>query len=339
MRYQTIIKLPSGLRCQRNPTLVLLLRHSPWVTLVILGAVMMGCGGGSNPVPPSSSQNVMAFMQDAAPDGVVAFGIDVNSAALKAAAGDSVALINSPEHVEVRHLELAPTVAFRGGSTQVNTYTGLALDFSNPQLMLETASGNIVHLDSSSTPSVQLAVSSVTIPLSIVLSASDHVGLMLDFDLRQSISIDAKGNYLINPVVHAATQANSAMPLTLEDALATISATFLNGPTPLSQVPIDSLTGPGSSETQVFQVVLAQTGQMVPVSVDSNTVMDSRFGAVSQLKVGQQITLTADFQPDGTLLAKHIEAGPSNGTSRYQGVVTGVQQSASGYSIDVVVQN
>ena len=308
-----------------------------WVVLA-LATAWTGCGGGALADPPGSTSNVTLLMQDAPAEGIAEFNIDVNQASLKGTGGQSLPLGSSPATLEIRHLGLAPTVALRGNASQTSTYSSLSLSFANPQLTVVNAQGKVIRVTGQSTPSVRLASSSASVPLTATVGAADHIAVMLDFDLQNSVSTDDQGNYIINPVLQAAVL-RSSRAAGLQGSLAVVSALFFNGNNVLSQVPLNAL-GQGGAGSQVFQAQLLDSQQSVSIKVDSSTILDPAIGQFSNLHLGQVVYLSAYFQSDGTFLAKSIGAGPANMSQRYQGVVTAVHQNSSGEpTFDVVVQN
>jgi len=66
---------------------------------------------------------------------------------------------------------------------------------------------------------VRLASSSIRVPVAVPVSGV--TGLMFDFDLQRSITIDSSGNYIVNPVISAFVTDNSG-PGRLEDTLGQI---------------------------------------------------------------------------------------------------------------------
>lgn len=317
---------------------VLQLRKLCACALLALAVALTGCGSGGAANAPAPPANVTLLMQDAPADGIAEFNIDVTAASLQGTGGQSLALSNSPATLEIRHLGLSPTIALRGSATQTNTYNSLALTFANPQLTVVNSQGKVIRVTAQSTPSARLAGSSISVPLTATVGALDHLGVMLEFDLQHSVSTDANGNYVITPQVQA-TVLSDTDPVGLQGALAVVSGLYFNGPNVLSQVPLNSL-GQGGGTPQVFQAELLDSSQSVAVTVDSSTILDPAIGQFSNLHLGQVIYLSANFQNDGTFLAKSIGSGPTSLTQRYQGLVTGVHQNSSGQrAFDVVVQN
>lgn len=299
-----------------------------WMGVLVAAGTMVGltgCGVGANgnqpALPPSngvSSGSVTGFITDAPVAGVVAFQIDMTGAALTDAQGHRTNLTNTVQEIEVRHLELSPTLAFQGVSAPSGNYTALNLTFANPQLTLSDAQGNVTQLNSTTTPSVRLAHVSLNQSVALSLAANSNAGLMIDFDLHQSLSVDANGNYVIDPVVKLGVPGTQA---TLSPNLTAAAGTILNIPA-----------------AGVLELQLRDGGQKARITTDSNTQFIGTNGQVSSLQVGQAIEVAARFQSDGTFMATRIEAA-SDPSLSLQGVVTSVNHDTEGNaSIEVVAQ-
>ena len=298
---------------------------------------LSGCGGGAagnSPTIPSPNVNVL--MQDAPADGVLAFNVTLDSATLAGGGTGGVDLVGSGQ-MEFRHLELAPTLALEAQSSQLAAYTSVDLTISDPQLAV-LRDGKVIRVNGSTSPSARLARSSVSVPLTGAPDNNGRFTLLLDFDLQHSVALDSSGNYVITPTISATAVDGHTAPVRLFGAVATITGVFFNGSDILSQVPTAALS-PGNTG-QVFQAQLMDTGQRVSVMVDSSTMLDKSIGQFSNLHLGQMINLSAEMLSTGVFLANSIAPGPPAHSSHYQGVVTGIQQDASGNaSIQVVVQN
>ncbi len=283
----------------------------------------MGCAatGGSPPPPPPPNPTgmVATFLKDAAADNVMACRIDVTGATLTDAGNRTTILSGSLPSLEIRHLELAPSLLFLTSSATSGDYTTFNLTLANPQLTLTDAQGNITQANASSSPSVRLARSGLSLPLAVTVPNGGNVGVMIDFDLRNSLTLEANGNYLLDPVVKATLLNRSSTEKELEDALATITTI--------------------QSATNSLDLRLLSNDQTVLVRTDSNTQFASDIGSFANLRVGQTIEVDAQFQTDGTFLARYVDLGAPDLLRRYQGVVTRVRQDAQGnFSFDVVVQ-
>jgi hypothetical protein len=303
-------------------------RKLGWMGMLVAVGTMAGltgCGVGANgnqpSLPPSngvSSGSVTGFITDAPVAGVVAFQIDMTGAALTDVQGRRTNLTNTVQEIEVRHLELSPTLAFQGVSEPGGNYTALNLTFANPQLTLSDAQGNITQLNRTTTPSVRLAHVSLNQPVALNLAANSNAGLMIDFDLHQSLSVDANGNYVIDPVVKIGVPGTQATP----------SPNFADAAGTIRNIPAAG----------VLDLQLRDSGQKARITTDSNTRFTGTNGQFSSLQVGQAIEVAAHFQSDGTFTATRIAAAYEPSLS-LQGVVTSVNHDADGNaSLEVVAQ-
>ncbi|MBV9179804.1 MAG: hypothetical protein JO356_00715, partial [Acidobacteria bacterium] len=135
--------------------------------------------------------------------------------------------------------------------------------------------------------------------------------------LKNSVTIDANGNYLITPV--------------LKSALASST-----GPNELSMVLVKVAAIQAATSSMDVQVV--SLGDTVHVKVDSSTAFDPAVGQFSSLTAGQMIELEGKFQSDGSYLAKYINQGAPDPTLRFQGVLMDSHQTGSNPVAEMVVR-
>jgi hypothetical protein len=283
-----------------------------------------GCGttGGKDsttppPPPAANNANLTIFATDAAADNVLAFKMDVTSISVTDSAGTSTTLTTTPQTLELRHLQLAPTLALQAANLPSGQYNSLNLTVANPELAVFSSTGTVTQVTNA-----QLASSSVAIPLTnFSLPSGGTQGLALDFDLVNSISQNASGAYVITPVVHAAGVNPSNSVMELVDTVGQISS--------LSTSPSNS-----------FNFQLSSGAATAKVITDANTVFDGGITAFSGLQVGQFVEVAGAFQSDGSFLAKYVELSAANQGLRVQGIVASVTTSAAGAtSLSLVAQN
>jgi hypothetical protein len=275
---------------------------------------------------------VTAFIQDApvSPSGgtsslsisdVPSFSVDVSGAALSGS-GSNASLLSSVQSLELRHLDLAPTMLSVSPNTPSNnTYAGLALTLANPRLTVINSQGQVRQLNGTTTPSVRLTQSGLSLPLAVTVPANGQVGLEIRFDVQSSVSLDSSGNYVITPVVNASVVGSSPAEDQMVGAVGTIKSL-------------------SSSSQEAITLQLVQTNQTVQATVNNNTVWSSDVGQFSALRVGENLTLNAQFQSDGTYLATFVGSAAPNPSASYQGVLASVGQDSSGNTtISVVAQN
>jgi len=295
-----------------------------YLFVLVLGAVLVtsGCGGvagGGTSKSSSGSQTVSVFVTDAPADSVGAFRVDVTSVALQTADGTSSTLLSGSGHTfELRHLQLAPTLAATA-SVPASAYTKLLITFSNPRMQTVSASGQVLNITASSSPSVSLKTSSVSIPLGFQLPTGSQAALMIDVDLGKSLNTDASGNFVFDPVVTASQVTDNDSKVQLMGAVGSIS----------------------NISSGAFDLKMTDTGITVHIITDSGTQFDSSVGSFASLQSGANLRVDAKYRSDGSYTAKFVNQGPPNLTNRQNGIVS---QSASsngtgGWGSNVVSQN
>ena len=298
----------------------------PLLLFVSLG-LLSGCGGGGAPgsacggastsvvVPASASnfvstgQSVSLFLKDAPADNVLALRLDLCSAALQDASGQqptnsATSPAPGPQDVELRHLELSPTMVGRKSGLPATEYQSVTLHFANPRLMVLGQNGSVQSVSLSSHPAARLTSSMVKVPLSLNLPSAGNLGLMLDFDIQDSVRTDSSGNYLINPVVTASVLDGTGSTGTLEDTQAKIV----------------------SSNAEGADVMLLKSGQLIRLKTGPATLFDAQIANSSGLQPARYVALDAELQPDGTFLATYIGSLPSDLSLDHHGLVTSTRQ-------------
>jgi uncharacterized protein DUF4382/uncharacterized protein DUF5666 len=289
-------------------------------TLLALAMLLSGCGttGSSTPPPPPppppNASNLTIFATDAAADNVLAFKVDVTSISVTDSAGKSTTLTTTPQTLEFRHLQMAPTLALQAANLASGNYSSISVTLANPKLAVFNA-GTVTQ----ATP--QLTSSTVSIPLTnFSLPSGGTQGLALDFDLLNSISTNASGGFVITPVIKPIAVSASSAGMELVDTVGQISA-----------MP--------SNPAKSFDYQLSSGAATARVLTDASTVFDGGITSFANLQIGQYVEVEGQFQSDGTFLAKYVELSASNPGLRVQGVVASVTTTASGTSLSLVVQN
>jgi len=265
--------------------------------------------GTGTPATPTTS-TVTAFLTDAPSPGIVAFRVDVTGASLEDSNGAITNLASGTEQVEFRHLELASTLGFRVGSSATGNFTTLNMSFANPQVTLSDAQGNITILNANTTPAARLTTVTLNQPITASLQSNSIAGLMIDFDLKRSIQIDSRGNYLITPMANLSVMEPSQNECNLENAQGTVVSS--------------------SPASGIVNLQLRDTGQTVAVATGVSTLFAADAGELSSLQSGQSIEVNAHLQSDGSFMADRIDAVSSSSQSSFRGIVTGVSQDSAG---------
>jgi hypothetical protein len=278
-----------------------------------------GTSGTGTPATPSTS-TVTAFLTDAPAPGIVAFRVDVTGASLEDSNGAITNLASGTQQVEFRHLELAPTLGFRVGSSATGNFTNLNMAFANPQVTLSDAQGNITILNANTTPSARLTTVTLNQPINASFQPNSIAGLMIDLDLKRSVQIDARGNYLITPMASLSVMETSQNECSLENAQATVISS--------------------SPASGVVNLQVRDTGQTVALATGVSTAFSADAGELSSLQAGQNVEVSAHLQGDGSFMADRIDAISSSSQSSFRGVVTGISRDSAGkMSLVLVAQD
>src|SRR5215813_8825763 len=146
-----------------------LLKRSGLLALLLGFALLLGCGGGSGIVPPSSGSNggvgsggnggsagsttvliniggFTAFRDENAPgpiaDQIVSFELTIESVVLRSSKGD-VSIFSTPRTFELSQLSSKTEPLLLGNVAQGN-YSGIAIGVSNPRISFIDSSG-VLH--------------------------------------------------------------------------------------------------------------------------------------------------------------------------------------------------
>jgi hypothetical protein len=240
--------------------------------------------------------------------------------------GNPVSLLNTIEATEVRHLELAPELLTQAILVRPGYFQSMVMTLANPEVSVVDAQGNITILTGATTPSVKWATSAVTIsntianlPSSFFLATNGNAGVMIDFDLDRSITMDTSGNYVIRPWI-TATQVSTAQSESLVDDIGTI-------------------TNVSSGSAPVLNMKLQSSGSNVTVDTNGETLWSADITQLSNLQAGQSIEITADMEGSGSYLAKFVGSSTAEMPTTYEGLLTKAMLDSSGNtSITVAVQ-
>jgi hypothetical protein len=289
------------------------------VLAIIVGA--NGCARVTGqPTRPATGSNgtVSVFLTDAPADGVVAFSIQVTGVSLVGSNGASTNISRGVQEIEMRHLQLAPTLAFQSNIVPTGHFTSLNMSFANPQITLADAQGNVTILNANTTPSVHLSNFTINDPINLALQAAASASLAIDFDLRQSLQRDSIGNYVVTPVVSVNIITDSASDQNIENAEGTVVSV---------------------SSASSINLQLRDTGRIVNVVTNPGTAFADDAGQATTIEAGQYVAVDAQMQSDGSFLATQVDSVSPNPPLCFSGVVTGIIQDPSGNpSIEIVVQ-
>lgn len=299
------------------------LRFPACAALLALSLLMSACGGAGGtsttqtPVTRSTaSPRVAIFLRDNTSEQVLAARVDINSAQL--AGSSSTDIITSTRAVELKHLDMAPTLVHQG-LINTGSYTAVNLTLANPRLSVADSRGNILQVLPTTTPSVRLAATTATVPVTFSAQGEDSIGVMLDWNLRQAITVDPSGNFVISPTIRASLVVSSDTKPEIVDTLGRVTSV--------------------DRAANRMNVQLISNGQTIAVSVNSGTVFDTSLASFAGVQVNQVVDLDAKLQADGTFLAHFVNLGPADPALAFQGLVTQAFVDTTGkFVFDAVLQ-
>lgn len=275
-----------------------------------LAILFTGCGGSgsmNNSTMLGGAQ--MASLQfrlgDSPADGVVAFEITVNSVVLNGSGGSTANLLPAPSLVELTHTA-GTTEPLVIANVPRGTYSSATVTVSNPEVtVINPQTGRPQEL------TVSLSSATVTVnfnPALTVDAASSVVNF--DFDLANSITISGN-TATVNPMF---TVTVSQVNQQEDDQDA-------------EDGEVEDLRGAvTSTSTSSFMI----SGFNQPINVNSSTEFEGVAG-IGQLTMGMLVEIDGVTQPDGSILAKKVEAEVEDGVEgehddelEAEGIVTSV---------------
>ena len=288
------------------------------VSFVLLTACGSSRSGGGSPFVVGTSK-VSLTMGDAPPAGVtvLAFQIAVTGAVLNAT-GSTASLVSSPTTLELGRL-LVETAYLNTASVRANTYNSVAFTFANPKLTIYNGSGAAIGLCAARaicqlTPTLSPAsVTYSSAPFPLAVSINSPLGLVLDFNLNNSLQSDLS----INPSIAVSQLTPSGANGLLED-----------------ENILGKITAISTANNQ-FTVQNGLSGLSFTFTVDSGTTYaDFAGSSFSSLAVGQIVEVDAHLLAAGTFQATRVSLKESSIQGMLEGVVTSVD-SATQFKIVV----
>jgi hypothetical protein len=260
-------------------------RFLPVVFLLLLTVITIACGGGSSSsTGAKSAQQASVFVtgEDAPLPSVLAFNVTLNSITLNNGSTD-VPVLSAPQTIDfARLLGLRTLVAFN--NVPSGTYGSATIQLANPV---------ISYLDLSTTPpsvatiNGTLTNSTITVALTkpMVVGPNGLAGLHMEFDLRQSLAVDATGQVTgsVNPQI-------DLRPVRSTDSEAVI--TDLRG----------GLVSVGTNSFVLQRI----GGHDITIDVDSNSKYNGT-NNLGTLVAPAVIEVDGRVQADGSVLASEVE--------------------------------
>jgi hypothetical protein len=296
--------------------------------------LMVGCGsgmgGGTMHTTSGPTGSLVAFGTDQPSCDVESFMVTISSAALVPQGGGAAVPITPPS----QPVDFASLVDFTNilslGSVAAGTYSQLTLTLTNPQLtILNTStippSAQPVTTTFSNGTSTDMVTVNINPALTITTSATS--GLVVDFNLRQSVQTDPTTGLVTGVVDPQFTLTPSVASGTELGEADTLYGVVQSAPTTTSSDPSFS----GSFPLQVQGGV----GQILTVQVTSTTDFegDSVTG-LSNLTQGTFVEVDAIVDTSGNIIAQEVDAEEQVVTTGqhagFLGKIIGVTRDSSG---------
>ena len=295
---------------------------------VMGAALIVGCGGGPSTHPYSSPQDgsVVAFGTDAPVCDVESFVATITSASLVPPSGGTpVALITATAPATVDFARLVDfTNILSTASVAPGTYSQLQMTLSNPQL---------IAINTSTSPpspqSIPVTLTATTFTLtinpSLVVTSSTTSGLLVDFNLLQSVQVNGAGQPtgMVDPQFTITAPATSGTTVGEADSLYGIVQT-------------PSISNLPSGFTGSFPLVLGDgTGQTLTILVNSSTVFEGDgVTGFSDLSANTFVEVDAIVNTSGQIIAQTIDSEEQTSSasqkSAFLGKVIAVTRDVSG---------
>ena len=286
----------------------------------------LGCGNSTAPAPSgpvlSGSTSVVLLATSAANDQLSAFSLGLSSLTLTSQAGKSVPVLTTTASAEFIHLNggVEPLATV---SVPQDVYTGATATVGGAQftcISLDSAGG--VQTSESSygmTPANQV---SVTFSGPITVSGT-AMGLALNLAVAKSATF-----------ARCDSGDGGANPYSINPTFTVTPVTFAAAPTDSSNGRVTGLSGmitavqQGGSGFTVTEPDAFLGNPGVTLTVDANTQIQGVSG-LPALAVGMPVTLDANFQTNGSLLATRVAVADADPTqvSVVQGYLASVYSS------------
>ena len=305
-------------------------RHASFRLLVLASVLTVGCGGGSSPIPVAPKPGtVFIFGTDAPACGVESFPVTITSASLVAQGGGQITTVVSPAApatVDFARLE-GFTNLMGNASVPPGKYSDLNVSLANPGLVtLNTANSP----PSPQVTTVTLTSTSFLVPINppLVVTSTTNSGLTFDFNLRQSVQLNASGQPTgtVDPQITLSPNTSSASSVG--------EATALYG---VAGAP--GAAGVSGSYTGSFPLTLNDgTGQTISVLVDGNTVFEGDgVTSLSQVVANDFVEVDAVVNDSGQAVAQTVDVeepiSSANQQSALLGKVISVTRNSSGNAL------
>jgi hypothetical protein len=288
------------------------------VAAIAIAGMLTACGSGNSASSSTSTPAAKTFVQvnlgDAPADWMLAFSMNITSMSLTGSNG-TVSAVTSTTPMEMIHLMgtmqplamvSAPQGSYTGASITIGSATAMYMDPTTKVPVQKTIPGPISGTVTFSSP---------------ITVGSTPMAMGFDLDLASSVTADANGNLTMNPVFHVSSgMQGSGSPLDpanggIQQMMGTVAGIS------------------GSS----FSMNSTQAAQAFTFATNSSTTF-SNITSMSMMANGMVVLVDASLQPDGSLMATHVQSMMTSGGGMGGGELTAVSgQPAT--QLTIVMQN
>jgi len=277
------------------------------LAVILAAALTVACNDTSTPTSRSLPGTVFAFGTDTPICDVESFAVTITSASLvPQGGGQPTPLITSaaPATVDFARLTNFTNILSTASVTQFGSYSQLQMTLTNPQLIV---------LDTSTSPPtpqtvpVTLTATTLTITINpaLVISGATVGGLMMDFDLGQSLQVNASG------------QVTGTVDPQITLTVTTPSGTTVGEASALYGVIQSVSTAVSSGFTGSFGLALHDgTGQTLTILANSSTVFEGDgVTSFANLTAGTFVEVDAIVNTSGQIIAQTVVSEEATATA------------------------
>lgn len=285
--------------------------------VTVIGILIQGGCGGTGGIKVQTAPGTIAVFGGDAPQcsNVISFVVTISGLTLTPQSGSSpVSVLPSGQAVTVDFASLMDFATVLSLSTvPPGTYDALGITLANPQL---------TYLDTSTTPhslkTIAPAMSSLTVNLNfnpaLTIASKGTVGLQLDFNLLNSISIGSNNQFTVTPTFTASS----------------VSASGSNGFVGFDDLRglVQSVSAKSTNPSFVGSFTISSpNAPTFTVNVTSSTVFSGVSG-LSGLTAGTFVEMGAFLDPNANLVANTVVAeaqeDEASGEAAFGGLITSV---------------
>ena len=258
------------------------------VLACLLAAGLAGCGSSSTPAPTQpNAQSGSLFLTgtDAPLPSIVSFQVQVTNVTLSNGGSSApVSILSAPQTVDFARFNGLQTL-LDFNAVPAGTYTTVNVALANPVLAyLNTSVANTAPTISDvSNPTLANSNLTILLPNPITVTAGQNIGLKMDFNLRNSIQVDATGQVtgLINPNIRFTALTPNTPSAEIDEFNASV-------------VSVD----PSSSSF----VVQGPHGRQYTIDTNSSTIFENGDSLSSLVPNQTIVALSGQFQPSSQTL-------------------------------------